>query len=89
MNIHQDRISGRHSALDKVLLTEIEHFVKLGEASDLSCRDSLFAANAFGLLIISIRDTFLHENATCLENGRFPLRGYHGCIKDMLFGQSR
>src|SRR6266487_339098 len=84
-NIHQDRISRCHSALDEVFVTELANLTKLTEAGDFTCRYALFAPNAFRLLIIPVGNAFLPENAACLENGLCSSCRNHCRIKDMFF----
>ncbi len=88
MNIHQNRISGCHSALDEVFLTQVVNFVKLTETCYLAGRNALFTPFPFALLIIPIRDAFLQKNAIHLENRCLPSRGYDCCISEMFFGQA-
>src|SRR5204863_2720381 len=82
-------IACRHPAFDEVFRASVTHFVELTKSPNLPCGDALFTAHSLCLLVVSIRNAFLHEHATCLDNGRFPARSYHCRIKDMFFWQPR
>ena len=89
LNIHEDGISCCHPALDEVLLTEIANLIELTQACDFACGYALFTANAFGLLVIPIGNTFFQQRAVRLKNGLCSSRRNDRCIKHMFFREPR
>src|SRR6266567_6176672 len=85
--VHQDRITGAHSAFDEVVLTTVADLVELAEASHLSGNNPLLASDAFCLLIVPSGHTSLCDQRRRLEDGLPSSGGNHSRIKNMLFGQ--